>query len=213
MRKNLGIALTLFLIQAVHVQASQPSTAFDQHGVIIDVRTFFKSTDQARTPEEIAHGDIANRALATTVGVYSFLETPENQSQLAQMVPGTVVRIQGQLLEKGALVHIDTVTKASQISLDLDLAGLRNNAGQKVSLKGANKCQCGLAVEDLPHSCLLGHLHHLEAEDGKIYHYLPFAQGQDIFLGKDSHFKAVEVEGRVFPGQFLLLDAVKIAQN
>ena len=213
MNKNIGIALALFLFQAIHVQASQPSTAFDQYGVIVDISTFFKSTAQTRTPEEAAHRDVANRALATAAGIYSFLETPENQSQLAQMVPGTVVRIQGQLLAKGALVHIDTLTTASQVSLDLDLAGLRNNTGQKISLKGTNKCQCGLAVEDLPHSCLLGHLHHLEAENGKIYHYLPFAQGQDIFLGKDSHFKAVEVEGRVFPGQFLLLDVVTLAQN
>ena len=113
-------------------------------------------------------------------------------------------------MEKGELVHIDALEKTSQISLDLALAGLRNNPGQAITLKGMNKCQCGLDVADLPHSCSLGHLHHLEAEDGKTYHFLQFAQGKDVFLGQDSHFKAVEIEGRVFPGQYLLIDKVKI---
>jgi hypothetical protein len=52
------------------------------------------------------------------------------------------------------------------------------------------------------------HLHHLEAADGRIYHYLQFASGKDTFLGKDSHFQAVEVTARVLPGQYLLVERV-----
>ncbi len=75
-------------------------------------------------------------------------------------------------------------------------------------LKGTNKCQCGLDVADLPHSCTLGHLHHLEADDGKTYHYLQFAQGKDTFLGHDTHFKNLEVKGRIFPHP----DHIKVTQ-
>ena len=45
------------------------------------------------------------------------------------------------------------------------------DSGQSLALKGTNKCQCGLDVAELPHNCNLGHLHHLEADDGKTYHY------------------------------------------
>lgn len=54
----------------------------------------------------------------------------------------------------------------------IDFGRLRSDPGRQVTLEGVNKYQCGLAVADLSHSCKLGHLHHLEADDGKIYHYL-----------------------------------------
>ena len=66
-------------------------------------------------------------------------------------------------------------------------------SGQSLALKGTNKCQCGLDVAELPHNCNLGHLHHLEADDGKTYHYMQFAQGKDTLLGHGTHFKDVEV--------------------
>jgi hypothetical protein len=75
--------------------------------------------------------------------------------------------------------------------------------------QGTNKCQCGLSVAELPHSCALGHLHHLEASDGKIYHYLQYGDGKSAFLGHGTHFMNVEVKARVFPGQFLLVERGK----
>jgi hypothetical protein len=123
--------------------------------------------------------------------------------------PGSVVHVQGKLLERGALLHIDQLELVTTVPL-IDFARLRTDPGRPVTLKGVNKCQCGLAVADLPHSCELGHLHHLEADDGRIYHYLQFASGKETFLGEDSHFKPVEVSARVLPGQFLLVQSVAI---
>jgi hypothetical protein len=76
-------------------------------------------------------------------------------------------------------------------------------------MQGANKCQCGLDVAELPHSCTSGHLHHLEAKDGKIYHYLEHGDGKEAFLGNGTNFKNVELKERVFPGQFLLVERGK----
>ena len=80
----------------------------------------------------------------------------------------------------------------------------------EITLRGANKCQCGLNVADLPHSCTLGHLHHLEADDGKIYNYLQYRDGKAAFLGHGTHFRNVEVKARVFPGQFLMVEKGKL---
>ena len=206
----LSIALSLLLTHAAHAESTQTSSAFDQAGVIVEVHSFFKAAAQGNDPAIASADGVAGRALVTADGVYAFLETPENQQQLAETTPGSVVHIKGKLLDKGALLHIDALEKTSHVSLDLDLAGIRNAPGQNITLTGTNKCQCGLDVADMPHSCSLGHLHHLEADDGKTYHYLQIAQGKDTFLGHGTHFKAVEVEGRVFPGQFLLIDKMKV---
>ena len=153
---------------------------------------------------------MANRALATETGLFSFLETPENEEKLAAIEPGSVIRVKGKLLERGTLLHISALERVSTISLDLDLAGLRSDPGRMVTLKGTNLCQCGLDVADLPHSCKLGHLHHLDAEDGKIYHYLKNESGAGLFAGKDSHSKAVEIRGRLFPGHYLSVESVAV---
>ncbi len=210
MHTALSIALSALLAHAAHAASTQTSSAFDESGVIVEVHSFFKTAAQDRDPAAASADGVAGRALVTASGVFAFLETPENQQQLAKTKPGSVVHIKGKLLAKGALLHIDMLKKTSQVSLDLDLAGIRNAPGQTIALKGTNKCQCGLDVADLPHSCTLGHLHHLEANDGKTYHYLQFAQGKDTFLGHNTHFKDVEVKGRVFPGQFLLIDEIKV---
>ncbi len=78
-----------------------------------------------------------------------------------------------------------------------------------MTLRGAQQVPVRLNVSDLPHSCTLGHLHHLEADDGKIYHYLQYGEGKAAFLGDGTHFKNVEVKARVFPGQFLLVERGK----
>lgn len=207
--KLFGIGLLLAFVGPLYAAGTSVSEPFDQSGVIVDVHTFFKATpEQEKT--ETPQATPADRALATAEGLYAFLETPENQKWLTGTEPGAVVRVKGKLLKKGALLHIDALESTSKISLDLDLAGLRNDPGKKITLKGTNKCQCGLDVADLPHSCALGHLHHLEAEDGLTYNYLQLAQGRETFLGQGSHFKPVEVQGKVFPGHFLLVDKVEV---
>jgi hypothetical protein len=208
--KLLGIALLIALAGPLYAAGGgTTSKPFDQGGVIVDVHTFFKTAAGQQKPET-TQASPADLALVTAEGLYTFLETPENQKWLTGTESGAVVHIKGKLLKKGALLHIDALEPASKISLDLDLAGLRNASGEKITLKGTNKCQCGLDVADLPHSCALGHLHHLEAEDGLTYNYLQVAQGKEAFLGQGSHFKSVEIQGKVFPGHFLLVEKVEV---
>lgn len=186
--------------------ASKP---FDARGVVVDVHTFFSTATSKQADVQPAHEQLAGRALVTEAGVFAFLETPENAAQLQHTEPGSVVHVRGKLLERGALLHVDSLEKITTVPL-IDFARFRNDPGRQATLTGVNKCQCGLAVADLPHSCELGHLHHLEAADGRIYHYLQFASGKDTFLGKDSHFQPVEVTARVLPGQYLLVERVAL---
>jgi len=76
--------------------------------------------------------------------------------------------------------------------------------------RGANQCRCGLSLADTPHSCTLGHLHHLEDDDGMIYQYFQYGYGKSAFLGDGTHFKNVELRARVFPGQLLLVEKGKL---
>ncbi len=210
--KNIAaLAMLASSIGTPHAGGASASASFDQSGVIIDVHTFFTAAIQEtdKSGVEAVRDTVAGRALVTEEGVYAFLETPENQEHLRETEPGSVVRIKGRLLEKGALLHIDKLEKINKVAL-IDFARFRNDRGKEATLKGTNKCQCGLDVGDLPHSCKLGHLHHLEAMDGKIYHYLQFAEGKDAFLGSGSHFKSVEVKARVLPGNFLLVQEVNV---
>ena len=187
---------------------------FEADGIVADVLELFpcaikddKKADRARAQSTLK--EVAARALVTKDGVYAFLETPENKKALKGMKPGTAVSIKGRLLASGALLHIDAISKA-KVDPGVDLSKYEDEEGKEVTLRGANKCQCGLNVADLPHSCTLGHLHHLEADDGKIYQYLQYGDGKSAFLGDGSHFKNVEVKARVFPGQFLLVERAKL---
>ena len=202
-----AIALLSAGIRPVPAEEAKPSVDFDQGGVIVDVGSFFTEAGLTSAP---GPAGVAGRALVTDTGLYSFLETPENEQKLASIEPGSVVRVRGTLLERGALLHINVLERVSTISLNLDLAGLRGDAGRIVTLRGTNLCQCGLDVADLPHSCKLGHLHHLEADDGKIYHYLKNESGAGLFAGEGSHFKAVEIRGRLFPGHYLRVETVAV---
>jgi len=182
---------------------------FEGHGVIVDVHTFFTAAAQDTGAVEVAHARVAGRALVTEEGVYAFLENPENAGHLAQVGPGSVVLVKGKLLKEGALLHIEALEKQTAVPL-IDFARFRNDAGREVVLKGVNKCQCGLDVGSMPHSCELGHLHHLEAADGRIYHYLQFAQGQKVFLGEGFHFQPVAVKARLLPGNYLLVQEAQV---
>ena len=208
-----GILLGLILPLAAAGAATKDtrnavSTDFAESGVIVDMETFFHAASNSGNADP--KQGIAGRALATYSGLYSFLETPENDEKLGDLAPGSVVHVTGKLLERGALLHIAELKRSSTISLDLDLAGLRTDPGLQITLAGTNKCQCGLDVADLPHSCKLGHLHHLEAKDGSLYHYLPDPQGMPLFLGQDTHFKDVSVEGRLFPGNYIKVETAKL---
>jgi hypothetical protein len=208
--------LTLILSLNAARAADRPSaTPFEADGVVADVLQLFpcaikdeNKADRARAQSTLK--EVAARAFVTKDSVYAFLETPENKKLLRDVKPGTAVHIKGRLLATGALLHIDSLAKAKG-DPGVDLARYEDEEGKEVTLRGANKCQCGLDVADLPHSCTLGHLHHLEADDGKIYNYLQYGDGKAAFLGNGTHFKNVEVKARVFPGQFLLVERGKVA--
>ncbi|MHC5541045.1 hypothetical protein ACYOEI_22720 [Singulisphaera rosea] len=212
-----GVILVLALTPSFDVAraADEPAvTPFEAEGVVADVFDLFPRVhgDKVRADRARAQPTfmgVADRALVTRRGVYAFLETPENRRFLKDVTPGTAVAVKGRLLVSGALLHVDSLAKAKS-DPGIDLARYRDEEGKEVTLKGANKCQCGLGVADLPHSCALGHLHHLEAVDGKIYHYLQTGDGKRAFLGEGTHFKNVEMTARVFPGQFLLVEKGKL---
>lgn len=166
---------TLVLAFSAAQAADGPAvTPFESEGVVADVMALFpcavkdqKKADQAKTKATLK--EVAARVLVTKDGVYAFLETPENQKLLKDLKPGTAVSVKGRLHVAGSLLHIDSLSKAKG-DPGIDLSRYEDEKGKEVTLSGANKCQCGLNVADLPHSCTLGHLHHLEASDGKIYH-------------------------------------------
>ncbi len=185
-------------------------TSFEEEGIVVDIHAFFEAAQKTasedfRDPKDETSG----RALVTLSGVYAFLETPENAAHLKGIVPGSGVKLTGRLLVSGSLLHIDKLERLKEAP-DVDLEGYQKEQGQPVSLTGKNKCQCGLNVASLPHSCKLGHLHHLEASDGKIYHYLQFGNARDVFLGKGYHFKDVVVKAKALPGHYLLVESVDV---
>jgi hypothetical protein len=213
--RDLTVLTLVLSLNAARAADGPPVTPFAADGVVADVLELFpcaikdgKKADRARAQSTLK--EVAARAFVTKDSVYAFLETPENKKLLRDVKPGTAVHIKGRLLATGALLHIDSLAKAKG-DPGVDLARYEDEEGKEVTLRGANKCQCGLDVADLPHSCTLGHLHHLEADDGKIYNYLQYGDGKAAFLGNGTHFKNVEVKARVFPGQFLLVERGKVA--
>ena len=216
MRSPILIAAAL-MIASPAARARDAVEPFRLDGVVVEVATLYPlaakdgaKVDQGKRkagPHEL----VAARALVTAKGVYAFLETPENKKFLKDLKPGSPVHVEGKLLPSGRLLHIDALTAGKPDSaVDSELERYKAEAGEEVTLRGANKCQCGLEVAGLPHSCTLGHLHHLEATDGKIYQYLPYGDGRAAFLGEGTHFKNVEVEARAFPGNFLLVQKGKL---
>jgi hypothetical protein len=212
--RDLTVLTLVLALNTARAADGPPVTPFAADGVVADVLELFpcaikdaKKADRARAQSTLK--EVAARALVTKDGVYAFLETPENKKLLKDVKPGTAVSIKGRLLASGALLHIDSLAKAKG-DPGVDLARYDDEEGKEVTLRGINKCQCGLNVADLPHSCTLGHLHHLEADDGKVYNYLQYGDGKAAFLGHGTHFRNVEVKARLFPGQFLLVERGKI---
>ena len=187
---------------------------FEQDGVIVALHLFYKATEAARKKQEdFKPGGprIADLALVTDKGAFAFLETPQNQKVLAEIKPPQAVRAKGKLLTSGKLLHVDNLDKLDKAPEGVDLDKLSKAEPKPVSLEGTNKCQCGLKVGELPHSCKLGHLHHLETADGTIYNYLQFGLGKRLFLGKGAHSKKTHVKGQLLPGHFVLVEEVDVA--
>jgi hypothetical protein len=223
MRKELAVKLSFSCLIIVALSplfgtaqaADEPAVSpFQATGVITGVQELFPlaaRSDRAagRYRTGAAKGAIGSRVLVTPTDVYTFLETPENQKLLRGVKPGTTVSVQGQLLVSGSLLHLDSLARSTADS-GINLARYAEEKGTEVTLQGMNKCQCGLDVKGLPHSCTLGHLHHLEADDGKIYNYLPYGDGMAAYLGEGTHFKKVAVKARLFPGHLLRIESGQI---
>jgi hypothetical protein len=195
---------------AARAADESPVRPFQAKGVIANVQELFplaakNGNGAGRYRTKAATGAIGSLVLVTASDVYAFLETPENQKLLKGVRPGTAVSVQGQLLVPASLLHLDSLAKSTP-DTRVDLARYAEEKGTAVTLQGTNKCQCGLDVKGLPHSCTLGHLHHLEADDGRIYNYLPYGDGQAAYLGQGTHFKKIAVKARLFPGQLLRVE-------
>ena len=211
MRVKVLLYLPLVLIATVLAlpPAGSKTRAFNETGVVVDIQNFFTAAAGAAESYRPLKGDQGRLALVTASGVYAFLETPENEVHLRGITAGDKVELSGKLLVNGTLLHIDRIRTLDE-ALNVDLNSYRNAAGVAVTLTGKNLCQCGLDVGELPHSCQLGHRHHLQADDGKIYHYLQYGDAQKAYLGEGSHFRKVIVEVIVLPGQYLLVESIVI---
>ncbi len=182
--------------------------SFAGEGVIVAVHEFFGAAKDAGDVDLVA-GNVAGKAFVTANGMYAFIETPENEQQLADVAAGTAVRISGMVHHPGRLLHVDAI-ETLDAAPSLNLTMYATASGREATLTGKNKCQCGIKISELHTGCALGHLHHLEADDGKLYHYLQFGEGQGLFKGAGSHFKGVTVRGIVLPGQWVLVQGVTV---
>ncbi len=207
--------LTLVLSFNVARAADGPAvTPFEADGVVADVLGLFpcalkdsKKVDRARaqtTLKEVAAPRPGHQGWRLCVP-----RIPREQASPQGREARDRRSHQGATPRCRALLHIDALSKAKG-DAGVDLARYEDEEGKAVNLRGTNKCQCGLNVAELPHSCTLGHLHHLEADDGQIYNYLQYGDGKAAFLGEGTHFKNVELKARLFPGHFLLVERGKL---
>jgi hypothetical protein len=187
--------------------------AIEVSGILLEYDQLFKLSAKGTVaaPAKKNVPEFGTQLLVTEAGVYAFLETPENKLALSEFKSNSPVSVKGSLLTTGNLIALDSVSILEQAP-KIDLKKYREEKGKPVTLSGKNLCQCGLEVGGLPHSCQLGHLHHLQARDGKIYNYLPVGRGSELHQGKGSHFQSVEVKARLFPGNLLLVDAAKVTR-
>lgn len=196
------ILITMLLLSTILAKAEDASVKeFSAKGVLVDVQSLFaKAKDSKETKVGIEGSKLLTSYIVfvNAKGVFSFLEREENEKFLKETKIGDYVEIKGKVLESGFLVEIETINVLKEKS-DIDLKPYQEEVGKAVSLDGTNKCQCGLKVGELKHSCKLGHLHHLQTEDGKIYHYLEPDKSKDMKL----HFKKMKVEALLFSGNYI----------
>ena len=208
-------SLGLLLMTIAHTQANQAKAKpavrnVTLKGTIVDVHNFF---ELATKREGYVPGDAdvcSSRAFVAKSAMYAFLETPGNAEKLESVELDSDVILKGKLLTSGALLHIESISPSPR-PLNIRTARFQKHAGTAVRLSGRNLCQCALKLYKIPHSCALGHRHHLQfsGKETRIYHYLPTSAGRALFLGKDSHGKTVNVEAIILPGQFVLVKSVE----
>jgi hypothetical protein len=211
----LSVAMVCLLLESawsVPKMETSEIESFRQRGQLLSLDKLFQAV-RSSTVETTQKISSLGVVLVTETGVYSFLETPENEKHLEGVTPDTFVEITGRLLISGQLLQIQRLNRVTEENRpQINLQMLREKKGQPVKLVGKNLCQCGLAVGSLAHSCQLGHLHHLQTSEGKIYHYLPGGDGSALFLGGPNHFKTVEITGQEFPGHYLLVTSSRRLQ-
>jgi len=88
-------------------------------------------------------------------------------------------------------------------AVTVDTSKFSSAKGVASTLDGTNRCQCSLDLAGLPHSCTLGHLHHLQTDDGTLYHYMPVGSGPGYHAGRGSHGARVKLDVLVLPGNNL----------
>ena len=101
----LGLVLPLTAASAATKDAGNAvSTDFAEGGVIVDMEMFFHAAANKASADE--KQGIAGRALATASGLYSFLETPENDEKLGDLQAGSVVHVTGEAAQaRGLAAH------------------------------------------------------------------------------------------------------------
>lgn len=198
-----SVYLILFLLLSCFAVGEDTGVKdFSAKGVLVDIQKLFtKSKASSETKVSV---DNTNKlrtgyiAFVNAKGVFSFLEREENEKFLKETKVGDFVEIKGKILEAGFLLEIESLSVLKEPS-DVDLKPYQEEVGKAISLDGTNKCQCGLKVSTLNHNCKLGHLHHLQTEDGKIFHYLDPDKSKDMKI----HFKKLKVEAVLYSGNFI----------
>ncbi len=205
--------ILFFYLTSLLAQGTSPVTPFNDSGRIIHPYLFFQSIAQ-RIPMDslrLKQERLTAKAFVTKTGVFSFIEHPLNHDALKDIAQGSYVKIRGQQFVPGNLILIESLKKIREVK-NLPLSELEQSQGKFVELKGFNVCQCGLNLGSLPRTCSLGHFHHLQAVDGKTYHYFQQREGIPLFLGAAPgyHYKNVSLTGELYPGNFIWVENAEI---
>jgi L-ascorbate metabolism protein UlaG (beta-lactamase superfamily) len=196
--QKLVVTLLFVLISSYCIAAEDSVKEFTEKGVMVDIQNFFKDAKNSNPASDKKKLQTSYLAFVNEKGVYSFLERDDQEKLLNDIKIGDHVEIKGKILDAGFLVEIETIKKLEEKST-VDLKKYQDTDGKATTLEGTNKCQCGLKVGTLQHNCKLGHLHHLQTEDGKIYHYLDADKSADMKI----HFKKLKLDVLLFPGNFI----------
>lgn len=195
---KLLITMFLVLFSGFCIAEENGVKDFSEKGVMVDIQNFFKDAKAQITTNSKNKLQTSYLAFVNDKGVYSFLEREDQEKLLKAIKVGDHVEIKGKILEAGFLIEIETI-KIVEEKATVDLKKYQELDGKSITLEGTNKCQCGLKVASLQHNCKLGHLHHLQTEDGKIYHYLEEGKSSDMKI----HFKKLKLDVLLFPGNFI----------
>jgi hypothetical protein len=216
-RMNLGLCVIICLISPSLIALGAGSSGSKAKSKIADVKltgvlvvrhSFFDAAKEAIAKTEgfqAPKQPLTDRLLVTEDGVYSFIESPKNEGLLKDIKPGTTLHVRGKLLTASKLLWLDEV-EAAKMDVPINVDTFRKAKGKNVTVIGHNRCQCHLKMGGLPHSCKLGHLHHLQTADGTFYHYIPVGVGATNLAGKrGTHGRRIKVEALLLPGNILLV--------